>query len=105
MADKSTPISSFIGAGPPGVSKIDPVTIPGFGPAQQAEFDPKKFKVRWTKIDFDDAGSLAELEILETKALRNEGTYILSKDKFVFMDKYYMIVSYLEQESNANVRN
>jgi hypothetical protein len=98
----TTSTSPFIGAGTPGVSKIDPVTIPGFGPAAQSEFDPTKFKVRWIKIDFDDVSSLAELEILETKALRNEGTYILSKDKFVFMDKYFMIVSYLEQEHNAN---
>ncbi len=96
--------SPLNGPSPAGVSKIDPVSIPGFGPAAPGEVDLKKYKVRYLKIDMDDVASVTELEILETAALRNDGIFILNKDKFVFMDKYFFVVSYLEQESNANSR-
>lgn len=102
MAANNNP---FGGPSAPGVSKIDPVSLPGFGPAQPGEVDVARYKVRYAKIDMDDAGSIAELEILETRAMRNEGIYILTKDKYVFMDKYFMIVSYLEQERNADSRS
>lgn len=85
-----------------GLSALDPVTIPGFGPSTPADaFDPMNYKFRYAKIDFDDLGSLAELEILETRAIRNQGVYILSKDRYPFMDKVFMIVGYLEKETDA----
>jgi D-hexose-6-phosphate mutarotase len=96
--------TSLFGPSAPGVSKIDPVSIPGFGPTEQSEFDPQQYCVRYAKIDLDDVTSRADLEILETRALRNEGIYILTKDKFTFADKYYMIVSYMELLQNANAR-
>jgi hypothetical protein len=96
--------TSLFGPSAPGVSKIDPVSIPGFGPSAQSEFDPDQFCVRYAKIDLDDPSSLADLESLETRAMRNQGIFVLTKDKFTFADKYYMIISYLEQLSNANSR-
>lgn len=79
------------------ISKIDPVTIPGFVPDSNKAFDNSKHRVRYSKIDLDDLGSIAELEILETKALRNEGVYILSKERFSFMDKMFIVVQYIER--------
>ena len=85
-----------------GLSKMDPISLPGFGPSNAADaFDPTKYKVRYTKVDFDDLGSIAELEILETRAIRNEGVFILSKEKFNFMDKVFMLVGYLERDTQA----
>lgn len=82
-----------------GISKIDPVSIPGFGPAnQQGALDMKKHRIRYSKIDLDDPGSIAELEILETRAIRNEGIYIIGKEKFPFMDKVMIVVQYLEKD-------
>jgi hypothetical protein len=82
-----------------GLTKSDPISLPGFGPSTPGEgFDPQKYKVRYAKIDFDDLGSIAELEILETRAIRNEGVFVLSKDRFVFMDKCFILVSYLERD-------
>lgn len=87
-----------------GISKIDPITIPGFGPATpDGSFDPNKYSVRYCKIDFDDIASITDLEILETKAIRNQGVYILSKEKFVFMDKCYLIVGYLESTPSSAI--
>ena len=80
-----------------GITKIDPMTLPGFGGSSaQDSFDPKKFQVRYYKVDFDDQGSISVLEELETRAIRNDGIYILSKDRMSFMDKCFLIVGYLE---------
>ena len=82
-----------------GISKIDPVSIPGFGPSTISEgLDLMKYKVRYSKIDLDDMGSIAELEILETRAIRNQGIFILSKERFTFLEKMYIVVGYLEEE-------
>ena len=78
------------------ISKIDPVTIPGFAQPSQG-FDSLKHRIRYAKIDLDDLASISELEILETKALRNDGVYILSKEKFPFMDKVMIVVQYIEK--------
>jgi hypothetical protein len=100
----TTPAGSVGGT----ISKIDPVTIPGFVPSMGDDaFDPNKYEVKYVKIDMDDPLGVTLLEALETRALRNDGLFILSKDKFTFMDRYLMIVSYLEQsfttrQSNAN---
>lgn len=80
------------------ITKIDPVTIPGFVPDGGKAFEVEKHRVRYSKIDMDDLGSIAELEILETRALRNQGVYILSKEKFTFMDKIFLLVQYIERD-------
>lgn len=78
--------------------------FPGFGPKKTDESDLGNYRVRYAQIDIMDPGSRAELEIIETRAIKNEGVIVLTKDKFTFMDKYYMVVSYLELETNANSR-
>lgn len=83
----------------PGVSKIDPLTLPGFIPAEKAEVDLKKCSVRYLKADLDSAEGRTDLEHLETRAIRGDGVYILNKDKFTFMDKYFMIVAYMEENA------
>lgn len=80
------------------ISKIDPVTLPGFVPEGTKAFEADRHRVRYSKIDMDDLGSIAELEILETRALRNQGVYILSKEKFTFMDKIFLLVQYIERD-------
>ena len=82
------------------VTKIDPVTIPGYVPDSNKAFDADKHRVRYSKIDMDDLGSIAGLEILETRALRNQGVYILSKEKFTFMDKIFLLVQYIERDND-----
>jgi hypothetical protein len=82
-----------------GLSPSEPFTFPGFGPKQVDEGDFNNYRVRYAQIDIMDPGSRAELEIIETKAVKGQGVIILTKDKFTFMDKYYMVVSYLELET------
>ncbi len=94
MADNSNSAASMVSSNP---MKVENISLPGFGGGQAAnDFDPTKYRVRYSKIDMDDPGSVAELEILETQGLKGTETVILSKDKFTFMDKYFLIVCYLE---------
>jgi hypothetical protein len=79
--------------------------FPGFGPKALDESDYKNYKVRYAMIDIMDPGSRAELEIIETKAVKGEGIIVLTKDKYTFMDKFFIVVSYLELDiGNANTR-
>jgi hypothetical protein len=80
-------------------------TFPGFGPKKVDDSDVTNYRVRYAQIDIMDPGSRAELEIIETRAIKNQGVIVLTKDTFTFMDKYYMVVSYLELETNANARD
>lgn len=78
--------------------------FPGFGPKKIDEGDYNNYKVRYAHIDMMDVGSRTELEIIETKAIKGQGVIVLTKDKYTFMDKYFMVVSYLELERDANAR-
>jgi hypothetical protein len=84
--------------------RLAPDTFPGFGPKKKFdEVDFNNYRVRYEYIDIMDAGSKATLEIIETKAFRNQGIVVLTKDKFTFMDKYFILISYLELDENANI--
>lgn len=77
--------------------KIENISIPGFGPKSNAKaFDPVNYRVRYGKYDLDDMGAVAELELVETRGLTGVEVVVLNKDKFSFMDRYLMVVTYLE---------
>lgn len=85
-------------SGNKGVSQIDPASLPGFFPsAKTGGVDASKMRVRYLKLDMDQLGDITELEKLETKAIRDQGIYILSKERFVFMDRILMLVQFLER--------
>ena len=77
--------------------KIENIGIPGYGPQDKQEFDATKYRVRYMKVDFDNPEALSDLEILETEGLTGVEIVVLNKEKFTFMDKYIMVVTYLEK--------
>jgi hypothetical protein len=78
-------------------TRVEPITLPGFGPAsKKGERNLEDYRVRYIKLDLDDPGSVAEAEIIETRGLKGEDIVVLYKDKFTFMDKYFLIIQYLE---------
>ena len=84
------------------ISPIEPGSLPGLLPTPYKDaIDLNKFKVRYQKLDMDELGDIAELEKIETKAIRNEGVYVLMKKDFVFMDRVLMLISYLEKDETA----
>lgn len=82
------------------MSKITPEnieTMPGFGPRQLGP-DMRKFRVRYAKLDLDEASDILQLESLETAAIRDSSRIVIvNKDKFTFMQKYFLIITYLEK--------
>jgi hypothetical protein len=95
MAEKQNDLAYFLN---PKQMDSNEIEIPGFGPKRVSDFDPKKFRVNYLKVNLDDDATVAILEELETRALRDDGIYILSKDKFVFTDQYFLIVAYMEED-------
>ena len=82
------------------VGKMDPISLPGFGPSLPGDsFDPMKYSVKYMTVDFGDVGSIADLERIETLAIRNQGVYILSKEKHTFLEKAFLIVGYLVKDA------
>lgn len=81
-------------------TKKDPVTdngIPGFLPKASASGGMEKMRMRYQKFDMDELGDVSELERLMTKSIRNQGVFILSKKDFIFMDRMFMLVEYMEE--------
>ena len=76
---------------------LDAASIPGFLPKTKPEVSLEKFKIRYQKFDLDDIVDVTELEKIETKAIHNAGVFILSEKDFVFMDRMFILVKYMEE--------
>jgi hypothetical protein len=59
-------------------------------------------RVRYQKLDLNEMVDISELEKIETRALRGQGVYILSRKDFVFMDKMFMLIGYIEEDQSAS---
>lgn len=81
-------------------TKKDAITdngIPGFLPKSSASGGMDKMRIRYQKFDLDELGDVSELEKIMTKSIRNQGVFILSKKDFIFMDRMFMLVEYMEE--------
>lgn len=77
--------------------------MPGMLPGLPASgWDPSKFSIRYRKFNLDDLGDITELEQIETRAIRDQGVFVLSKKDFIFMDKIFMLISYAEMDDDLN---
>ena len=54
-------------------------------------------KVRYQTFDMRDPLDIAELERIETRALRGDGIFITDYKNYIFMDKMYYLVKYIEE--------
>ena len=81
---------------PKGLNPADPAALPDFiiGATKKSK---EKLKVRYQKLNMDEFGDIAELEKIETKALQgDQDVYVISKKEFIFMDKVFVLIGYLE---------
>jgi hypothetical protein len=76
--------------------KVENISMPGFGGQNTNKFDLTKYRVRYGKYDLDDSGAVAELELLETAGLQGKEIVVLQKEKFTFMQQFFLVVTYLE---------
>ncbi len=86
-----------------GLTPTDPASLPDML-ASMGKQQASKYRVRWVKLNLDDLADVSELERIETKALRDEGIYVVSKKDFFFMDKIFMLVSYWEVDDSSEAK-
>jgi hypothetical protein len=77
-------------------------SMPGPGSGKlNGQVDLSSYSVKYMKADIDDAAAMLELSTIETRAIHakpgDEDVVLLEKDKFTFMDKYFIILKYLER--------
>lgn len=80
------------------VSKVDPATIPGFVPGNKSGPMPANFRVKYKRLNCSNDEDLAFIEDIETRAFRNEGVYVISKERFTFMDQILILLNYIETD-------
>lgn len=78
-------------------SPLEMSSIPGLVSKGKSEIDYKKFRVRYLKLNMDELSDIAELEKIETSAIHNAGVFVWSKKEFIFMDKIFILIQYLEE--------
>jgi len=76
--------------------KTETLTFPSFGNTPLDAMDLSNYRVRYSKIDTSEPGELMELELIETRGLAGKDIVVLKKDSWTFMDKLFILVSYLE---------
>jgi hypothetical protein len=80
------------------VSKMDTAGLPGFSPnSAKNSWNPNEYRVKYKRVNVQDADDISELERIETSAIRGDGIYVLGKEKFTFMDQILILVQYLEK--------
>ena len=77
--------------------KTEELVLPGFGGNTNTGIDYKKYRVRYLKVEVGEPQDIATLEDIETRGISTTDIVIINKDKFTFMDKYFLIVTYLEK--------
>lgn len=80
-------------------------SLPGLLSPNKDVWNPKKFRVRYQKLNMDELSDITELECLETRAIRDEGVYVMSKKEFLFMDKVFILVQYMEKDDEVVVNS
>lgn len=76
---------------------LDPTSLPGFIPGSKTGVDLNKFRVRYLKLSMEELADISELERIETRAIHNNGIYVMSRKEFTFMDKIFILIQYLEK--------
>lgn len=87
---------------PPGESPNNPLSLPEMLSSKKKASDISHYRVRYKKFNLDDPGDVIELEHIETRAIQNKGVFIWSKKDFIFMDKLFMLIQYIETDQDQN---
>ena len=104
MFDQQNPIGNVTGetVRKGSTTPLDSASIPGFLPKGKKGKDAadmlENFRARCQVFDLTDPSSIFELEQIKTRAIQNKGVYVMSENGFVFMDKYMIVLQYLEED-------
>jgi hypothetical protein len=79
----------------------DPGNMPGVSSKLSNKTGYEKYTVKYYKANMDEPVDMLELSNIETRAIRAtpgaEEIVLVDKDKFTFMDKYYIVLKYMER--------
>jgi hypothetical protein len=81
--------------------KTEEIGMPGFGPALKAI--GAGYEIRYCKANLDDPTEATQAETIMTRAI--DGTdeiVLLGTDKFTFMDKYFLVIQYMEKRNDRS---
>lgn len=70
--------------------------LPGMSRVKSSIIDPKKQRIRYDSFNMREPLDVEKLEKIETRAWRNEGTYILNITNYTWMDTMFYLVKYVE---------
>lgn len=74
------------------------IGMPGVMPAKNSL---SKYVVKYYKANTDEPADMLKLSEIETMAIHsnpaNADVVLMSTDKFTFMDKYFIVIKYLER--------
>lgn len=77
------------------------MTLPDFlGKSTNLAVSSKTYRVRYLKADLGDPTQLGELESLMTRGMDGEDIVLSASEKFIFQDRFFIVVTYLEKRSD-----
>lgn len=77
---------------------VQEFSLPGmFGSQSDTSKIWESYSVKYKKFDLDEVADVLELQNIETVGLKGQDIVVLKKDGFAFMDKYMIVIQYLEK--------
>lgn len=78
--------------------KLEELPIPGMTPKSgAASVDLKDYSVKYYKANLDEPSDTTHLQDIETRGIRGDGIVVLTREKFTFMDKFFLVIQYMEK--------
>lgn len=72
-------------------------SIPGMTP-KTSSFNTDDYSVKYYKANLDEPADVMALQEIESRAIKGNGSVILlTTDKMSFMDKYFVVIKYMEK--------
>lgn len=80
--------------------KKSDIDLPGFGASSPDKIDIKNYTVKYGKFSLDDAADILLLEDITTRSVSGDNEIVIfDKDKFVFNEKYFIVIAYFEKKA------
>jgi hypothetical protein len=57
------------------------------------------YSIKYIKADMDDLAAVADLQRVETLGLRGDSIILLNRDKYTFLERYFIVLQYMERNT------
>jgi hypothetical protein len=73
--------------------------VPAMADGLKASKELEGYSVKYLKAELDNPGELLRLQEIETRGVQGNDVILLSRDKYSFLERYFVIVQYLEKNA------